>query len=379
MLHIWPVNSQEQLTGIRFVIPGKATALTISPDGVYCIAAVSETIYIWQISSGNMLAVLSKHYQSVTSLKFIDDGSHFVSAGQDGMILVWKLSSILTARGYSNQETAPLYSFSDHTLPITDIFVGKGGMKALLTSVSLDRTCRIYDLASATLLMNLVFPEALTSVVVDHIDTKVYVGTIDGHIFEFSLQSPPRAKEYHVSNEAITEKQRFIGHKSAITALSISLDGETLLSGGNDETIHFWHIPSKQLIRSIPHKGSITNAKFILAPKAMFNQEAKLHLITSNFKRMIDSQNLNAEKHIVEIMVSHSIDDSLDAEYYEGIVNSEIIENRVSSTERKMNGQSKQNNCSLSDVEQLREEVKRLKKINKELFEHSLKSVLNNK
>lgn len=379
MLHIWPVNSQEQLTGIRFVIPGKATALTISPDGVYCIAAVSETIYIWQISSGNMLAVLSKHYQSVTSLKFIDDGSHFVSAGQDGMILVWKLSSILTARGYSNQETAPLYSFSDHTLPITDIFVGKGGMKALLTSVSLDRTCRIYDLASATLLMNLVFPEALTSVVVDHIDTKVYVGTIDGHIFEFSLQSPPRAKEYHVSNEAITEKQRFIGHKSAITALSISLDGETLLSGGNDETIHFWHIPSKQLIRSIPHKGSITNAKFILAPKAMFNQEAKLHLITSNFQRMIDSQNLNAEKHIVEIMVSHSIDDSLDAEYYEGIVNSEIIENRVSSTERKMNGQSKQNNCSLSDVEQLREEVKRLKKINKELFEHSLKSVLNNK
>lgn len=381
LLHIWPVNSQEQVSGLRFVVPrpGKVTALNVSPDGVYCMAAVSENIYIWKISSGDMLAMLSRHYQTVTSLTFTDDGSHFISAGQDGMMLVWKLSNILDASIYSNQETAPLYSFSDHTLPITDVFVGKGGMRALAASVSLDRTCRIYDLASGTLLLNLVFPEALTSITIDNLDTKVYVGTFDGNIYEFSLQSPPRTKEYHLNHETLTTKQRFIGHKSAVTTLSMSLDGETLLSGGNDETVHFWHIPSKQIIRSIPHKGAVTNAKFVLAPKAMFDQETKLHLIANNFKQMIDNQSLNAKNFVVEIMVSHPVDASLELAVTGKSPNIQTVNSfSPSSNNTKVNKELSNGNsgAELDEIEQLRAEVKRLKKINKDLFEHSLKSVL---
>lgn len=354
------------------MVPGKVTALTVSPDGMYCVAAVSEIIYIWKISSGDMLAMLSRHYQSVTSLVFTDDGSHFASAGQDGMMLIWKLSSILTATGYSNQETVPLYSFSDHTLPITDVFIGKGGMRGLAASVSLDRTCRIYDLASGTLLLNLVFPEALTAIAIDNLDTKVYVGTIDGNIFEFSLQAPPRTREYHLNHETLTTKQRFIGHKGAVTALSVSMDGESLLSGSNDETIHFWHIPSKQIIRTIPHKGSVTNAKFILAPKAMFDQETKLNLIANNFKRMIDSQTKNTKNFMDEILVSHPIDDGIDT----GLISESIVVTESSGPSKSRditNGHSDPN-----EIEQLRAEVKRLKKINKDLFEHSVKSVLQN-
>lgn len=377
LLHIWPVNSQEQVSGLRFVVPGKVTALTVSPDGVYCVAAVSEIIYIWKISSGDMLAMLSRHYQTVSSLVFTDDGSHFISAGQDGMMLVWKLSSILTSAGYSNQETAPLYSFSDHTLPVTDIFIGKGGMRAFVASVSLDRTCRIYDLASGTMLLNLVFPEALTSVTIDNLDTKVYVGTFEGNIFEFSLQSPPRTREYHLNHETLTTKQRFVGHKSAVTTLSVSLDGETLLSGGNDETVHFWHIPSKQIIRSIPHKGSITNAKFMLAPKAMFDQETKLNLIANNFKRMIDNQSLYSKNFVVEIMISHPTDASL-----EGVFSNEIVTVTEGAASSGKTLVKEIVNCSdgadLNEIEQLRAEVTRLKKINKDLFEHSVKSALRN-
>lgn len=375
LLHIWPVNSQEQVTGLRFVVPGKVTALTVSPDGVYCVAAVSEIIYIWKISSGDMLAMLSRHYQTVSSLAFTDDGSHFISAGQDGMMLVWKLSSILTATGYSNQETVPLYSFSDHTLPITDIFIGKGGMRALTATVSLDRTCRIYDLASGTLLLNLVFPEALTSVTIDNLDTKVYIGSIDGNIFEFNLQTPPRTREYHLNHETLTIKQRFIGHKGAVTTLSISLDGETLLSGGNDETVHFWHIPSKQIIRTIPHKGSITNAKFVLAPKAMFDQETKLHLISNNFKRMIDNQSTNTKNFTVEILVSHSVDSSIEEE----IVNENIgFVGESGATSKAREIVNRTSGADLNEVEELRAEVRRLKKINKDLFEHSVKSIFHN-
>lgn len=374
LLHIWPVNSQEQVSGLRFVVPGKVTALTVSPDGVYCVAAVSEIIYIWKISSGEMLGMLSRHYQTVSSIKFTDDASHFISAGQDGMMLVWKLSSILTITGYNNQETVPFYSFSDHTLPITDIFIGKGGMRAIAASVSLDRTCRIYDLASGTLLLNLVFPDALTSITIDNLDIKVYVGTIDGNIFEFSLVSPPRTREYHLNHETLTTKQRFIGHKGAVTTLSISLDGETMLSGGNDETVHFWHIPSKQIIRSIPHKGPITNAKFFMAPKAMFDQETKLHLIANNFKRMIDNQSFNTSKFVVDVMVSHPVDPTIEAT----IVRECIGSGESAGTSKGCEISNRMADADLNEVEVLRAEVRRLKKINKDLFEHSVKSIFQN-
>lgn len=379
ILHIWPVNSQEQISGIRFVLPGKASALAVSPDGNYCVAAISETIYIWQISTGNMVAVLTKHYQSVTAIKFIDDGSHFVSAGHDGMLLVWKLSSILAARGYSNHDITPLHTFSDHTLPITDLVVGKGGIHGILTSVSLDRTCRVYDLASAMLLLNLVFPEALTSVAVDRLDNQVYVGTIQGSIFEFSLQTPPRTKEYHISHDALSTKQQFIGHKSAVTALSVSLDGLSLVSGGNDETVNIWDVQSKQLIRSMPHKGVITNAQFVLAPKAMFDQEKKLQLITNNFKRMIDNQSLNAENHIVEVMVSHPIDDRTDVVAEEEVsIDATAACNFAPpiAVERTSNGHSNPIDYDQSNVNDLRAEIKRLQAVNKQLFENQVKYMI---
>lgn len=35
---------------MQIVCPGRVTALTITPDGNYCIAAISENIHIWQVN-----------------------------------------------------------------------------------------------------------------------------------------------------------------------------------------------------------------------------------------------------------------------------------------------------------------------------------------
>lgn len=52
--------------------------LTIGPD-------------LSQVSTGNLLVILSRHYQDVSCLKFTGDGSHFVSAGKDCLVLAWSL------------------------------------------------------------------------------------------------------------------------------------------------------------------------------------------------------------------------------------------------------------------------------------------------
>ena len=38
------------------------------------------------------MAVLGRHYQNVTTLRFTDDGSHFISGGEDNLVLVWPMA-----------------------------------------------------------------------------------------------------------------------------------------------------------------------------------------------------------------------------------------------------------------------------------------------
>ena len=192
LLHVWPINSQEQLSAVRFVVPGAVTALAISPDNCYIVAGIQENIYIWQVATGRMMTSLSKHYQTVTCLKFTHDGSFFISAGKDGAVLVWNLMQVLCREIDENSEST--YTFNDHGLPVTDIHVGVGGIKAYMFTVSLDRSCKIYDLNSGTLLLSVVFAEGLQSVISNVMETVVFVGTTSGNIYEFYVSDIPRQK-----------------------------------------------------------------------------------------------------------------------------------------------------------------------------------------
>lgn len=44
-----------------------------------------------QVSTGNLLVILSRHYQDVSCLQFTGDSSHFLSGGKDCLVLAWGL------------------------------------------------------------------------------------------------------------------------------------------------------------------------------------------------------------------------------------------------------------------------------------------------
>lgn len=188
-----------------------------------------------------------------------------------------------------------------------------------------------------------------------------------------SLQSPPRMKEYHMTSE--DTRNRFTGHKGAVKCVSCSLDGETLMSGGVDESVLIWHIPSRQLIRTLTHKGAITNAFFCLAPRAMFDQEVKLTLISSNFKRMIDTEAAVADNHVVEIMVTGEAD-------YGMLIGSSVGFTELTTLTSPTVGATRNGHAggdgSLQELDALRAEVKNLKRANKDLYQFSVKNILKN-
>jgi pre-rRNA-processing protein IPI3 len=349
-------------------MPAKCNSLAVSPDGCFLVAGVVENIYIWQIATGKMLTMLTKHYQPINCIKFTDDGSHFVSGGQDGQVIVWSLSAAV-GNCYQTEAIEPLHSFSDHALPVNDLWIGTGGMRALLVTVSMDRTCKIYDIGSGNMLLSLVFQEMLTAVTLDRVEIGLFVGTSTGNIYHHRLQPQSRTREYHITdNDKINNK--FTGHTKAITCLAVSLDEQTLMSGSEDCSVITWNIQSRSLLKTLPHKGAITNAVFILTPRVMFDREAKLELITRNFQRMKD----NAEAHeseAIDVMVTPEMDDSCYS------LLPDIFASNRGKTQTE-NG-SAVNGSNDSEVEKLRAEVERLKKVNKELFEFSAKNVMKSK
>ena len=47
-------------------------------------------LYLTQVCTGHLLAVVCQHYQVVNVLRFTDDGTYLLSGGADARVLAWK-------------------------------------------------------------------------------------------------------------------------------------------------------------------------------------------------------------------------------------------------------------------------------------------------
>lgn len=112
-------------------------------------------MYVWEVSTGNLLNVWPAHYSKVNQVVFTDDDSFLISGGEDAIIKVWNLADLLEVFHHfffsllliilqANAGTIqPFCSWADHSLPISDLYIGAGGPNGRLASVSLDRTCKV--------------------------------------------------------------------------------------------------------------------------------------------------------------------------------------------------------------------------------------------
>ena len=128
------------------------------------------------------MATGSRHFQSINVLKFTDDGAHLISGGDDNLVVVWNMAryvhicvfmythcvamciavllmySLLSEAYISGglqlpvdvqsllskaSSTVARHVWSDHSLPVYDIFCSVGGLRSRVATVSLDQTCKV--------------------------------------------------------------------------------------------------------------------------------------------------------------------------------------------------------------------------------------------
>ncbi|KYN34514.1 WD repeat-containing protein 18 [Trachymyrmex septentrionalis] len=351
-IHIWPLNSPSPLSNIRLNTPGKVNALTCTPNGSYLIASVGEKLFIWQTCNGRLLVNLTRHYQTVSCLATTKDGSLFASAGEDGLVFVWSLYSAL-----NDARCSPVHAFSNHSLPVRDLHFGHGDARARLYTISLDRTANIYELGSGALLVSLVFDAPLTAATVNGRESELFVGCTTGEIFQCNLHEPPRGVEHHVTVSSCEESAVFQAHKSNVTALSVSVDCRTLLSGSTDGAVHVWDIASRQVLRTLKHKGPVTAAFFAKGFDNFRASVLKPRLQVQNLQRTSDD---GGRESVVEIVSrGRNSAEILNFEsYIEG-----------SSDSRGSDQMSKK-------LDDLQKEISKLKKINAAIYQYGVTHIL---
>ncbi|XP_061592974.1 WD repeat-containing protein 18 [Cololabis saira] len=361
-INVWELQRKDQLQQ-KIVCPGVVTCLTASPDGSFLAAGVSEAVYLWEVSSGRLVAVLSRHYQDVTCMKFTDESSHFVSGGKDNLALVWSLSSVVQLD--LNHSPEPRHVLSRHSLPITDLHCGMMGPQARIVTASLDQTVKVWELSSGELLLSILFDVEIMSVTCDPCEFFLFCGGSDGNIFQVSLcsQNLSRDKSFQSESEG---NQVFKGHRTLVTCLSVSMDGTLLLSGSHDETVRLWDIQSKQSIRCLAHKGPVTNAVIMPAPANMFLPDSRPAIPLPRFSRHLHTSDGDGGE-AGEVCVRPARCSQVEHDTY--LQKAEKLYSLMTAvSDKSVLGDGENTKVRIAELE---EEVQNLKKVNKDLYEFS--------
>jgi WD40 repeat protein len=192
--------------------------LKASPDGrLVAVACGDGSIQLRDGAEGALVEILRGHRTVLRGLAFSPDGARLYSAGNDGMVRVWRLRSSLAAprtalpageRGATLDPQA--LEKAAEWLPAKD-----SGMVPTAAAFSADRRWLAWG---AT-------------------DMKV-------RLVDLSKSDEPLIRE---------------GHGSDVTALLFAPDGKSLVSAGQDGTLFVWNLPDMTRRFTLPgHQFSVT-------------------------------------------------------------------------------------------------------------------------
>ncbi|KAA8905263.1 hypothetical protein DIURU_001691 [Diutina rugosa] len=304
--------------------------------------SASGRIYIWELASGNLLCVKDAHYQPVSVLQFSSRGEYLVSAGDDGRVLIWRTQELINSYGVGDdlRSVKPYQSITDHTMPVTDILIGKGlSPDQRLYTGSRDGTLRIYDLSSRKLLTTLVLPSPVESFAVDPAGRSIYVGLESGIIRTVPL--------YHIDPhtsvlEAIGGNGKiitieddfnltssFVQHQqeaeAAVTALSISMDGMNIVSGDTRGRVFVSDVVTRQVVKAFPAANSPISVISVFPIPSKEKQLVldKKHRLIPQLKRIMVSENPLEHSLHMEIPSKPQTEPSFDT-WIETVANDEV-------------------------------------------------------
>lgn len=285
----------------KLVLPightGVVASAHFSPDCKTVVTnGTDNTAKIWDVNSGNLLANLKAHSQTVNDAQFspvtkedLDGGNNIVTASLDSTAKVWNAKTgavIATLKGHKNEVTKASFSPDgkqiltcsvDKTAIIWDASTGKlinrfighkdevisaefspantedsgGGGKVITASA--DKTVKLWSTQTGKLLLDLKeFKKGVSFANFSPNGEKIVTVSWDHSI-----------KLWNALNGKLIAG--FIGHSNDINSCVFSPDGDKILTSSDDKTAKLWDVNTgKKLLDLKGHTAEVKDAQFSL-------------------------------------------------------------------------------------------------------------------
>lgn len=201
-------------------------ALAFSPDGRYLAgtgATNDHAIRLWNVATGECVAVLAGHTQRVRSLAFAPDGAILASTGRDFTIRLWDVRNPRDCR--------TLQVLHGHANMVYSLAFNHDGTQ--LVSSSQDQTIRFWDMRTGRQIQQ-----------VTGFKLNLFVQfSPHAHILACSADSTGTIRLLETSNLPEVKQLKTLSH-NAVGANSIAFapDGRQLVSGNTDQSVTLWDI-----------------------------------------------------------------------------------------------------------------------------------------
>jgi hypothetical protein len=239
------VSSETRTVVRRLVQHGTVNALVFAADGEHLFAGggdagIAGEVQEWDVNQGRVTRSFSGHKDAIYALALSPDGKLLATGSYDQKIKLWNVAS-----------GSELRTLSGHNGAVFDISFRPDGR--ILASASADRTVKLWDVASGERRDTL-------SQAVKEVYSVVF--SSDGtHLFAAGADN--RIRVWQISDTAAETtnpilESRF-AHDGAILKLTLSRNGQSLLSSASDGTVKLWDtatVAERLLLEPQPDWGS---------------------------------------------------------------------------------------------------------------------------
>lgn len=245
IIKLWDLNHKKILSKL----PGHSqgvTSIAFSPNGgILATASDDKTIKLWHLHPSREIYTLCGHLQAVKSVAFSPDGQILASGGWDKRVKLWDVNT-----------GAEICTFTGHQLQVSAVAFSPQGQ--ILASASFDRTIRLWQVIadSQEKLLNRPYNTLLD--------------TLSGHTRAvLTVAFSPDGNTLATGGDDNTIKlwdidtgeliSTLLGHSWSVVALTFTTDGETLISASWDKTVKLWRVSTAEEITTLSgHVDSVS-------------------------------------------------------------------------------------------------------------------------
>ena len=204
--------------------PKKINAVDFKPSRPFRIVTASEdnTVALHQGPPFKFQKRLADHSRFVNDIRYSPSGDHFVSVGSDGTGFIYD--------GKDGEKIGELGSDNKHSGTIYGVSWSPDGKQ--LVTCSADKTCKIWDVESRSVVNTFTFGDNPTA-------EQMQVGVVwaGKHIVSLALSGD---LSYLDVNDPSKPLRVLRGHQSAVTSVAYDAASKTLVSGSNDGSLRNW-------------------------------------------------------------------------------------------------------------------------------------------